>query len=129
MIEIARQLGEDLESVAWVYFTLGESLNLTWLDRQMRAFRANGHWQVLATIHFRDELDHQLRNLTFSVFSEPVDGEGTPETRLEAWREDKRMILGRWERMLNDMQAASDVDCAVFSVAHGVLKELALKAA
>ena len=87
------------------------------------------HVSELATIHFRDELDHQLRNLTFSVFSEPVDGEGTPETRLKAWREDKRMILGRWERMLNDMQAASDVDCAVFSVAHGVLKELALKAA
>ncbi|WP_286800964.1 NAD-glutamate dehydrogenase domain-containing protein, partial [Marinobacter sp. UBA2498] len=129
MVEIARQLDEKLESVAWVYFTLGESLNLTWLDRQMRAFRANGHWQVLATIHFRDELDHQLRNLTLSVFSEPVDGDGTPEKRIEAWRGNKRMLLARWERMLNDMQAANDVDCAVFSVAHGVLRELALKAA
>lgn len=129
MVEIARQLDEKLESVAWVYFTLGESLNLTWLDRQMRAFRANGHWQVLATIHFRDELDHQLRNLTLSVFSEPVDGDETPEKRIEAWRGNKRMLLARWERMLNDMQAANDVDCAVFSVAHGVLRELALKAA
>ncbi|MBC7183652.1 MAG: NAD-glutamate dehydrogenase, partial [Marinobacter sp.] len=128
MIEISRQLDQALESVAWVYFRLGESLNLTWLDRQMRAFRANGHWQVLATIHFRDELDHQLRNLTLSVFSEPVEGERSPERRLDAWRSDKQALLGRWERMLNDMQAASDVDCAVFSVAHGMLRELAMKA-
>jgi glutamate dehydrogenase len=128
MVEIARQLNEELASVAWVYFTLGESLNLTWLDRQMRSFRANGHWQVLATIHFRDELDHQLRNLTFSVFSEPVSGEGVPQARLEAWRQDKRMALSRWQRMLSDMQAANEVDCAVFSVAHGVLRELAAKA-
>ncbi len=128
MIDIARQLDQELRSVASVYFSLGEKLNLTWLDQQMRAFRASSHWQVLATIHFRDELDHQLRNLTSSVFSEPLHGEGSPEERLEAWSEDKRMLLGRWERMLSDMQAASDVDCAVFSVAHGVLRELALKA-
>ena len=128
MIEISRQLGQDLGSVAWVYFRLGESLNLTWLDRQMRAFRAIGHWQVLATIHYRDELDHQLRNLTLSVFSEPVEGDGTPVERLDAWRDDKQALLGRWQRMLSDMQSASDVDCAVFSVAHGMLRELAAKA-
>lgn len=128
MIEIARQLNEPLNSVAWVYFSLGESLNLTWLDRQMRSFNASSHWQVLATVHFRDELDHQLRHLTLSVFSEPVDGDRLPGARLEAWRRDKRMALGRWERMLSDMQAANEVDCAVFSVAHGVLRELATRA-
>ncbi|MBW4934064.1 NAD-glutamate dehydrogenase [Marinobacter sp. F4206] len=131
MIEISRRLGQNLESVAWVYFRLGESLNLTWLDRQMRAFRATGHWQVLATIHYRDELDHQLRNLTSSVFSaapESGSGEASPEQLLETWRNDKQSLLSRWKRMLSDMQAGNEVDCAVFSVAHGVLRELAVKA-
>ena len=127
MIEISRQLGQSLEAVAWVYFRLGESLKLTWLDGQMRTFRASGHWQVLATIHYRDELDHQLRTLTLSVFAEPVAGSATPAERLEAWRNDKQALLGRWERMLSDMQTATDVDCAVFSVAHGMLRELAAK--
>ena len=131
IIEIGRQLGRDLESVAWVYFSLGEGLNLTWLDRQMRGFKARGHWQVLATLHYRDELDHQLRNLTSSVFT-AVPGEeratASPEQMLEAWRDDKQALLGRWQRMLGDMQAANEVDCAVFSVAHGVLRELAAKA-
>lgn len=131
MIEICHRLDQKLEAVAWVYFRLGESLNLTWLDRQMRAFRAIGHWQVLATIHYRDELDHQLRNLTSSVFSaEPeqaADG-ASPEQLLESWRNDKKPLLSRWKQMLNDMQAGNEVDCAVFSVAHGVLRELALKA-
>lgn len=131
MIEISRQLDQDLESVAWVYFRLGESLNLTWLDRQMRTFRARGHWQVLATIHYRDELDQKLRDLTSSVLSaesEDGPGERSPEQLLEVWREDKQSLLGRWKRMLGDMQAANEVDCAVFSVAHGVLRELASKA-
>ena len=131
IIEIGRQLDRDLESVAWVYFSLGEGLKLTWLDRQMRAFKARGHWQVLATLHYRDELDHQLRNLTASVLSFASEGGGSmsPEQSLERWREDKQALLSRWQKMLADMQAASDVDCAVFSVAHGVLRELAAKAA
>jgi len=131
MIEISSQLDEDLESVAWVYFRLGESLNLTWLDRQMRAYRGRGHWQVLATVHYRDELDQQLRDLTTSVLTrdEPEHAPVSPEIRLEAWRSARQPLLGRWERVLGDMQAASDVDCAVFSVAHSVLRELSRDAA
>ncbi|MBW0147103.1 NAD-glutamate dehydrogenase [Marinobacter arenosus] len=132
MIEISHRLGQKLESVAWVYFRLGESLNLTWLDRQMRAFRAIGHWQVLATIHYRDELDQQLRNLTSSVLSagsEHGEGEASPEQLLETWRHDKQPLLSRWKQMLSDMQSGNEVDCAVFSVAHGVLRELAADAA
>ncbi|KPP99993.1 NAD-glutamate dehydrogenase [Marinobacter sp. HL-58] len=130
IIEIGRQLGQDIESVAWVYFSLGEGLNLTWLDRQMRAFKARGHWQVLATLHFRDELDFQLRNLTTSVLSAApeTDSGPSPEQMLEAWRDDKQALLTRWHRMLGDMQAANEMDCAVFSVAHGMLRELAEKA-
>ncbi|GAA0842484.1 hypothetical protein GCM10009113_10740 [Marinobacter szutsaonensis] len=131
MIEISSQLGQDLESVAWVYFRLGESLNLTWLDRQMRGYRAHGHWQVLATVHYRDELDQQLRGLTTSVLAQGDSAEGapaTPEAKLESWRSARQPLLGRWERVLGDMQAANDVDCAVFSVAHSVLRELSREA-
>ncbi len=128
MIEISRHAGEALETVAWVYFRLGESLNLIWLDRQMRGFRAQGHWQVLATLHYRDELDHQLRNLTSGVLSRRESDNDSAEQCLAAWFDDKQVLLGRWEKMLNDMQSANDVDCAVFSVAHGVLRELALQA-
>ncbi|NMT64464.1 NAD-glutamate dehydrogenase [Marinobacter orientalis] len=131
IIEIGRQLERDLEAVAWVYFSLGEGLKLTWLDQQMLAFRARGHWQVLATLHYRDELDHQLRNLTSSVFSVAPAKNGdrvSPEQLLEIWRDEKQAPLTRWHRMLDDMQAANDVDCAVFSVAHSMLRELAAKA-
>ncbi|TNE80758.1 MAG: NAD-glutamate dehydrogenase [Gammaproteobacteria bacterium] len=131
MIEISLQLGQDLESVAWVYFRLGESLNLIWLDRQMRAYRASGHWQLMATVHFRDELDHQLRLLTASVLTSGggAEGEaaGEPAHRLDAWRDARQPTLARWQKMLGEMQMTSDVDCAVFSVAHSVLRELSLE--
>lgn len=128
IIEVALRLERGLDSVAWVYFSLGESLDLTWLDRQMRVFPASGHWQMLATAHYRDELDRQLRHLTSSVFQSRAEEreEGkSPEQMLAYWRIDKKSQLGRWQRMLADMQAANEVDCAIFSVAHGVLRELA----
>ncbi|MDC0661479.1 NAD-glutamate dehydrogenase [Marinobacter sp. SS21] len=128
VIEVALRLEQGLDSVAWVYFSLGESLDLTWLDQQMRVFPAQGHWQKLATAHYRDELDRQLRHLTSSVFRSGADAQAesvTPEQLLEVWRTDKKSQLGRWQRMLADMQAANEVDCAIFSVAHGVLRELA----
>ncbi|WP_111495063.1 NAD-glutamate dehydrogenase [Marinobacter bohaiensis] len=139
IIEVALQFDESLEAVAWVYFSLGESLNLTWLDRQMRQFRARGHWEVLATSHYRDDLDYQLRHLTSSVFrvgngSEQdasvgeVPSKMAPETLLAQWRDGKQTQLGRWKQMLGDMQTAKNIDCAVFSVAHGVLRELAAEA-
>jgi glutamate dehydrogenase len=131
IIDIGRQLEQKLEAVAWVYFSLGEGLNLTWLDHQMIVFKARGHWQVLATLHYRDELDHQLRNLTSSVFSVAPGAEGEtlpPEQLLEVWRGDKQALLTRWHRMLADMQVATEVDCAVFAVAHSLLRELATKA-
>ncbi|TBW55708.1 NAD-glutamate dehydrogenase [Marinobacter halodurans] len=123
IIEVARQFDQPLTAVAEVYFSLGEGLKLTWLDRQMRAFRAKGHWQSLATSHYRDELDYQLRNLTASVFRSN-DHAGTPQQLLDVWHTVKRTQIQRWQQMQADMQATEIIDCAVFSVAHGVLREL-----
>ena len=123
IIEVALQFDRSLEEVAEVYFSLGGGLKLTWLDQQMRAFKARGHWQALATSQFRDELDHQLRHLTASVFryGEPGD---TPRQSLDVWHEVKQAQLTRWRQVLADMQSTEVIDCAVFSVAHGVLREL-----
>lgn len=128
IIEVARQFDQPLSAVAEVYFSLGEGLKLTWLDRQMRAFRAKGHWQSLATSHYRDELDHQLRNLTASVFH-TSDKAGTPQQLLAVWHDVKQTQIQRWQQMLADMQATNVIDCAVFSVAHGVLRELGAEVA
>ncbi|NIV27987.1 MAG: hypothetical protein GWN58_00325, partial [Anaerolineae bacterium] len=84
------------------------------------------------TVHYRDELDQQLRDLTASVLAQDGSDQGvpaSPEAKLESWRSARQPLLGRWKRMLGDMQAVSDVDCAVFSVAHSVLRELSRDAA
>ncbi|MBV1786876.1 NAD-glutamate dehydrogenase [Marinobacterium sp. D7] len=129
IIEIALQLEQDLERVAAVYFTLGEGLNLVWLDRQIRAYRPGNHWQLMAATNFRNELDTQLRHLTAGVFElagqESASGTGV-SSLVACWSDEKRLILERWKQMLSDMQGSKEIDCAVFSVAHGVLKELAI---
>ncbi len=126
IIDLSVQLEQPLVAVAEVYFSLGEGLSLTWLDRQMRAFRADSHWQQMAVIGFRNELDHQLRVLTSAVFE--LDREATcltPEIRIQHWRDQQAGRVARWQRTLSDMQGSTVIDCAVLLVAQGVLRELA----
>ena len=135
IIEVSRQLNQTVEDVASVYFQLGESLNLTWLDKEIRALQTSSHWQALAAISYRNELDQQLRNLTSSVFNMNEVGDvddldkrldkGAPLLQFECWSEKKRSLLNRWHQTLTEIQGSKVIDCAVFSVALSVLLELA----
>lgn len=128
IIEAARQLDRSVEDVASVYFQLGERLNLIWLDKQILQLETTSHWQSLAALSYRNELDHQLRGLTLSVFKLESDigsDEVTPCQQLEQWETKKRSLLTRWQHTLSEIQSGQLVDCAVFSVALSVLLELA----
>ncbi len=128
IIETSHRLDQDVESVASVYFQLGERLNLIWLDKQIRALQASSHWQALAAVSYRNELDHQLRDLTSSVFTLQISEESdalSPLSRLEHWSDKKQSLLNRWQQTLAEIQGSNVIDCAVFSVALSVLLELA----
>ncbi len=125
IIDISLQLDCPVKEVAGVYFSLGEGLNLTWLDGQMRALRPESHWQAMAVISFRNELDHQLRCLTTRVCEQVETEQGPPAVRVEQWCERNERRVTRWRKTLADIQGTAVIDCAVLSVAQGVLRELA----
>ncbi|WP_139215093.1 NAD-glutamate dehydrogenase domain-containing protein [Oceanisphaera psychrotolerans] len=127
IIDIARHREVGIVEVASVYFTLGEKLNLVWLDRQILAFPATNHWQSLAVSSYRNELDHQLRGLTQGVIDMGKEDQEAPDVSdwLARWFQRQAPLLTRWHQTLAEVQRTKITDCAVFSVALSVLLELA----
>ncbi|MCP8690353.1 NAD-glutamate dehydrogenase [Marinobacterium sedimentorum] len=127
IIEIARHREVGIVEVASAYFVLGERLDLVWLDRQILAFTATSHWQAVAASSYRNELDDQLRLLTQRVFEVEQDDQSAPgiSALLELWFRRQHPLLERWRQTLNEIQGMKVTDCAVFSVALRVLRELA----
>ncbi|WP_428034524.1 NAD-glutamate dehydrogenase [Amphritea sp.] len=123
VIDVARETNEDVEQVAMTYFGVGTSLNLIWLDKQIRQFVAVNHWQALAKNSYRIELDNQHRALTLKVLQSGEPGSSV-EQRLECWQKDRAVHLERWHYTLRDIQNTKLVDCSIFSVALSVLLEL-----
>ncbi|RTE67387.1 NAD-glutamate dehydrogenase [Amphritea opalescens] len=123
VIDVARETNEDVEQVAITYFGVGTSLNLIWLDQQIRQFSAVNHWQALAKNSYRIELDNQHRALTLKVLQ---SGEANTDVkqRLAGWEEDKAIQLERWHHTLRDIQNTKLIDSSIFSVALSVLLEL-----
>lgn len=123
VIDVARETDEAVEQVAKTYFGVGTSLNLIWLDLQIRQFSSVNHWQALAKNSYRIELDNQHRALTLKVLQsgEPAS---SVEQRLEHWQNNKSVQLERWHHTLRDIQNTKLIDCAIFSVALSVLLEL-----
>ncbi len=127
IIDIAEHQNQTINSVASVYFELGGELHLTWLDDQIRQAKAVNHWQVLASISYRNDLDHQLRQLTTSVLNTHKNNDAsdiTVKSLLSDWYESKRTLILRWRRTLQDIQDSKVNDSAAFSVALSVLLEL-----
>lgn len=123
VIDVARDTDEDVEQVAKTYFGVGTSLNLIWLDLQIRQFSSVNHWQALAKNSYRIELDNQHRALTLKVLQSGEPGSSV-EQRLEYWQQNKSVQLERWHHTLRDIQNTKLIDCAIFSVALSVLLEL-----
>lgn len=123
VIDVARETNEDVEQVAITYFGVGTSLNLIWLDKQIRQFSAINHWQALAKNSYRIELDNQHRALTLKVL-QSGDAGSRVEQRLARWEEDRAAQIARWHYTLKDIQNTKVIDSSIFSVALSVLLEL-----
>ena len=120
--DIALCCNEKVETVALVYFSLSERLELH-LFRQLIIKQVVGnHWQALARSAFRDELDWQLRALTQTVLGQSA-AQNSPEEKIDHWLSLHANAVERWFHLLADIRTADNYEFAMFSV---VLRELLL---
>jgi glutamate dehydrogenase len=116
IIEAARMAEKPLENVAELYFTLGEYLSLSWFSSQISQLKVNDFWQAMARETYMNDLESQLRCLTVSLI-QFADDNTKCDALLERWSRQHHSLINRWKSMVNELQAASGTDFAMFSVA------------
>ncbi|HLB58351.1 MAG TPA: NAD-glutamate dehydrogenase, partial [Gammaproteobacteria bacterium] len=120
VIEVATQHHFDLFKTAYIYFDVGNVFNLVWFRDQLITDTREGHWNTLARLTLRDELDTLQKQLTVAMIQK---NEKEPEASniIHRWVTRHPRIIKRWEDVLQLLLASTSIDYAMFFI---VLREL-----
>jgi len=120
IIEVATEYNFDLIKTAKVYFSAGERVSLLWFRDQIARDNREGHWNVVARLTLRDELDLAQRMLAVAVMQADKT-ERDPTKLIEKWMTNNREAINRWEKTIGLLVASNTVDYTMFFIA---LREL-----
>ena len=122
--EAAGKSSSSVEDVASIYFSLGEKLQLDWINQQIGAMKIDNHWQALARESFLDDVEWQQSSLTCSVLPF-IDSDNSEKQGIDQWLNCQAEMLNRWYSMITEIQQAKVQEPAMFSVAIRELLDLA----
>ncbi len=123
-VDVAAATGQTAETVAAVYFTLGDQLTLHWLRRHIEALPRNNRWRTLARAALRDDLYNLQADLTGEILR-AVPGDVPAEERIEEWISANRKPVDRVAQVLRDINSSGTFDLSTLSVALRELRNLA----
>jgi glutamate dehydrogenase len=123
IVAIADRKGQDVPTVAEVYFDLGNRLGINqMLDRIIELPRTD-RWQSMARASIREDMYAAHAALTADVLA-AGGGEATPEARFAAWEKKNAAILNRARGTLEEIQGSDAFDLANLSVAMRTMRTL-----
>lgn len=118
--EVATQHKLDLIQTAEVYFRIGSRFNLVWFRDQVALDSREGHWNTMARLALRDELDSLQRHLTIVILLSNKK-ERNAEKLIMQWLNEQTHIQERWEKLLAMIHGSTSIDYTMFFIA---LREL-----
>lgn len=120
IVETAIENHLPLKEFANAYFALGEFLEFSWLREQINAQLVESHWDALARSALRDDLDAQQRQLTLHVVQHAEQFSDIP-LLLEKWASRNKAFVDRWQQLLTELRAFTELKYLMLSV---VVREL-----
>lgn len=121
IIEVATKHNLDLIQTAHVYFNVGGQFSLVWFRDHIAADKREGHWNTLARLTLRDELDTLQKLLTVVIVRSDKNNEPDPNRLIENWIKKHKRTFHRWEKILELLYAATPIEYSMFFIA---LREL-----
>ncbi len=123
IIEVATQHRFDLIKTAKVYFVVGDYFKLVWFRDQIATDTREGHWNSLARLTLRDELDILQKSLTVTVMLYNKK-EANIHSLIKQWRSDHRLAITRWEQIINMLHSSAGIDYSTFFISLRQLHDL-----
>lgn len=115
IIEVATNHKFDLVKTAQVYFAVGDRFSLVWFRDQIAADTREGHWNTLARLTLRDELDFLQRALTVGIMLNDKKEPNIPRL-IEKWVAANSQVMERWEKILGLLHGSATVEYTMFFV-------------
>lgn len=116
IIDVATKHHLDLEKTALVYFYGGERINLVWYRDQINSDTREGHWNALARLTLRDELDLSQCALTLAIMKCDAT-EKNPMNLIEVWINKHQSILERWNKVTTMLTTSSNLEYTMLFIA------------
>ncbi len=116
IIETATQHDLELIKTAEIYFEVGGRFNLVWFRDQIASDNREGHWNTLARLTLRDELDILQRDLTVAIMKNSKRNLPA-ETLIDQWVGKNHRAVTRWEKVLEMLHSATVTDYSMFFIA------------
>jgi glutamate dehydrogenase len=116
IVDVATKNKFDLLKTAQIYFKAGERINLVWFRDQIAADSREGHWNILARLTLRDELDFCQRAFTIAVMQKCQKKED-PAHLIQIWIDNNPRVLQRWEKILEMLHNSSQTEYSMFFIA------------
>jgi glutamate dehydrogenase len=123
VIEVATENNFDLLKTAEVYFNVGGHFHLVWFRDQIATDSREGHWNTLARLTLRDELDLLQRTLAIAIMQHDHE-EAQTQTLIETWTQKHKHAVDRWEKILEMLHGSTSLEYSMFFIALRELSEL-----
>ena len=121
VIEVATKHKFDLTDTAKIYFDVGGRFNLVWFRDQISSDNREGHWNTLARLTLRDELDSLQKLLTVAIMQNRKK-EPNMTLLIDHWMKQNKRTVKRWDRVMELLYDSPSTDYSMFFIS---LRELA----
>ena len=123
VVLIARETKLPVESVARIYFTIGEEFGFDWLRRAAGQLPTDTAWDKLAVTAIVDDfLGHQSE-----LVARVLEGKSARDNvggLIEAWSARRRPLILRSEQLIQELKASGTPDLAMLAVANRQMKSM-----
>lgn len=116
IIDVSTKYKLDLVKTTRVYFASGERMNLLWFRDQIAQDTREGHWNTLARLTLRDELDISQRALTVAIMQNDKANTSAAEL-IDTWMKTNKRSLDRWSRLLELLHDNATLEYTMFFIA------------
>ena len=120
MVRLAGMLGRTVGEVGETYFLLGSRFKLDWLRHQANVMTPENPWYQMALGAIIEDLWGTQGELAGRVLT---DG-GCGADAIDGWAGARREIVGRVERIVNELEQHGSIDLAMLTVANRELRGL-----
>lgn len=126
IIDVSTRENFDLMKTAEVYFASGERVNILWFRDQINRDAREGHWNALARLTLRDELDTAQRALTIAILKSNPESIPTSDL-INNWIANNDAALQRWDKLLGMLHSSTNMEYSMFFIAIRELLSMILR--